>query len=295
MSEALSIEELVRRVQGGESELVKEIWERIKDFVHIKAKDMHAGDLTEDLEHECYFALLDAIDNYDDSQGFKFLSYAGPCFRGRMQTYLARERGEYVLPAYLLERVRKYKRFVSNFESQYGRRPSGAEIMTACGWSWEEFRNVLAHRNADRVASLDEPLKDEEGAYTLGDTVSGGPDPAEQVEEEIFREQLRRDVWEAVDTLPDQQARAIRMHYQDRRTYQEIGADMGVSIEAGRQVCAKGLRTLRSSRRTRNKLRAYYVDIYGEATRGALSGFLNSRISSTERAALKDLGEWWND
>ena len=269
------------------------LWNRIASFVRAKAKDMHAGDLTEDLEQECYFALLDAVERFDPSQGIKFLSYAGPCFRGWMQSYLERKCGMHVIPSYLLGRIRKYKRFVSAFQQEHGREPSGAEIMSACSWSREELEKVMMYRNADTITSLDEPFTDEDGERTLADTISSGADPAEEVGEEIFRDQLKRDLWGTVDALPDDQARALRMHYQGQRTFQEIGAELGTSEADGRTICAKGLRALRSDRDTRRKLGPYYVDIYGMAMRGGLNSFMSSRTSATERAALIDLGEWW--
>ena len=292
MSEELSVEKLVQLIQGGEKTLIGMLWDRIESFVHIKAKDMHAGDLTEDLEQECYFALLDAVERFDPSQGAKFLSYAGECFQGRMKSYLERKCGMYVLPSYLLNRVRQYKRFVSDFQQEYGRSPSGAEIMTAFGWSLEEYKTVLANRNTDTIRSLDAPLTDEDEDYTLGDTISADADPAGEVEEDIFQEQLRRDLWGAVDALPEQQSLALRLHYQDQKTLRDIGQELGISPEGSRQICAKGLRSLRSNRETRKKLSSYYVDIYGIATRGGVGNFMNTRMSSTERAAFIDMGEY---
>lgn len=291
MSEELSVEELVRLIQGGEKALIGTLWDRIANFVHAKAKDMHAGDLTEDLEQECYFALLDAVERFDASQGAKFLTYAGLCFQGWMRSYLERKCGMYVLPSYLLNRVRQYKRFVSDFQQEYGRSPSGAEIMTAFGWSLEEYKTVLANRNADTIRSLDAPLTDEDEDYTLGDTISADADPAGEVEEDIFQEQLKRDLWGAVDALPEQQSLALRLHYQDQKTLRDIGQELGISPEGSRQICAKGLRSLRSKRETREKLRSYYIDIFGIASRGSVGSFMNTRTSSTERAAFIDMGE----
>ena len=183
--------------------------------------------------------------------------------------------------------------FASAFQQEHGREPSGAEIMSACSWSREELEKVMMYRNADTITSLDEPFTDEDGERTLADTISSGADPAEEVGEEIFRDQLKRDLWGTVDALPDDQARALRMHYQGQRTFQEIGAELGTSEADGRTICAKGLRALRSDRDTRRKLGPYYVDIYGMAMRGGLNSFMSSRTSATERAALIDLGEWW--
>lgn len=292
MSEELSVEELVQLIQGGEKALIGTLWDRIANFVHAKAKDMHAGDLTEDLEQECYFALLDAVERFDASQGAKFLTYAAYWFNARMRRYLGTQTGAAVLPVNLLARVRKYRRLQCEFQRDHGRRPTGAEVLAATGWQLPDLITVLDNLNADTAVSLDASLDDDDGDFTLADTIAADDDPAGQAEDEVFHEQMRRDVWDTVNMLPARQAEALTQHYRDDRTYKEIGVVMGVSVEGARQICATGIRELRRRKETKTRLRGYYVDIFGEATHGALNTFLRTRMSSTERAALKDMGEW---
>lgn len=292
MSDEVTIEDLVNRIQHGNTALVGELWERIYKFVHAKAHDMHAGDLTEDLEQECYFALLDAIDNFDGALGYKFLTYASHWFKQRMHRYMTMRGGGPVLPANLLPRLRKYRRIASEFQRDNGRKPSGAEVMAATGWTLDDLITVLENINADTTASLDAPLTDENEDFTLADTIAGAPDPADLTEETVFREQLRRDVWAAVDTLPAQQAEVLTRHYHDESTYKDIDTDMHLPDGKTRQLCAKGLRTLRSNKEITRQLRPYYIDLYGEGMRGGLSSFFHTRTSSTERAALLDMGEY---
>lgn len=288
----MSNEELVTMIQRGNTALVGELWERVYKFVHVKAADMHAGDLTPDLEQECYFALLDAIDHFDDAAGCKFLTYAAHWFNARMRRYLDTQTGAAVLPVNLLARVRKYKRLQQEFQRDHGRRPTGAEVLAATGWTLDDLITVLDNLNADTAASLDAPLDDNGDDFTLADTVAGGADPAELVSEAAFHEQMRRDVWETVDTLPAQQAEALTRHYRDGSTYQDIENAMNLRTGQTRQLCAKGLRTLRSDKDAARRLRPYYIDLYGEAMRGSVNSFFNTRTSSTERAALLDMGEY---
>lgn len=291
LPEEITIEEMVSRIQGGERDLIGELWDRIHDFVWKLVNEMHDEDQEEDLEHECYLGLLDAVEHYDADQDVKFLTYAAKCLKGRMWVYLDRNSGRYVLPSYLLLKVRQYRRFVSEYQSRHGRKPSGHIIMAAHGWSPDEFANVLKHKNGVDVQSLDEPLTDD-SEFTLGDTIQSSGDPAAEVEAAIFQDQLKRDLWGAVDRLPDQQARAIRMCFENQCTFKEIGEQLGVSTSTGHGICNKGLRRLRND--SRAHLRTYYVDLYGEGVKGGLNGFRTSGMSSTERAALKLMGEWWD-
>ena len=293
MPDEVTKEELVSRIKNGEKELIGELWDRVKQFAYVMAKDMRAGDMTEDLEQECFLALLDAVRNYEETEGTQFLTYATFHFRARMWRYLRHESGGREIPHHMIEKLRKYRRTVADFQREYGREPSGIEIMARCGWTVKELIRIKENLNADKTDSLDAPLSESED-LTLADTVPGGSDPAEEVEDKIFREQLSRDLWAAVDRLPAEQAAVIRSKYQEEKTFQEIEDDLGLTEGDARQLSAKGLRELRS-RRNRTRLRPYYIDLFGEGVRGGLHAFFNSGTSSTERAALKLMGAWWEN
>jgi len=286
-------EELVFMIKRGDTALIGELWERVYDFVHVKALSMHAGDLTEDLEQECYFALLDAVDNFDDMAGCKFLTYAGYWFKARMHRYLAMKGGGPILPVNLLPRLRKYRRVVSDFQRDNGRRPSGAEVIAITGWTLADLIAVVDNQNADKTVSTDAPLSDETENITLADTIAAADDPAETVEDAVFHEQMQRDVWRALDELPEQVARVISDRFKNERPHKDIGADMGISEGKTRQICAKGLRMIRSDEKAMDILRPYAVDLYGEGMRGSFKNFLVTGVSSTERAAFKDLGMYF--
>ena len=144
MSEEVTNEEIVSRIKNGERELIGELWDRVKQFAHVKAKDMHAGDMTEDLEQECFLALLDAVRNYEEEEGTQFLTYAAFHFRARMWKYMLHEAGGREIPHHMIEKLRKYRRTVADFQREHGREPSGAEIMARCG------QDVQPGRSADR-------------------------------------------------------------------------------------------------------------------------------------------------
>ena len=293
MSEEVTNEEIVSRIKNGERELIGELWDRVKQFAHVKAKDMHAGDMTEDLEQECFLALLDAVRNYEKEEGTQFLTYASFHFRARMWKYMHHEAGGREIPHHMIEKLRKYRRTVADFQREHGRDPSGAEIMARCGWTVKELIRIKESLNADRTDSLDAPLTEDEN-LTLADTLPGDANPAEEVEDKVFREQLARDLWGAVDELPKDQAAALRCKYQGEKTFQEIENDLSLPAGQARQLTYRGLHQLRS-RGTRARLRPYYIDLFGEGVRGGLHAFFNSGTSSTERAALKLMGAWWEN
>ena len=293
MSEKVTNEELVLRIRRGEKDLIGVLWDRVKQYAHVKACDMKAGDMVEDLEQECFLALVDAIKNYDEKAGAAFLTYAAFHFRARMWRYMHHETGARRIPQYMIERMRKYRKFVADFRRELGRDPSDLEIMSGCKWSRKVLGRIQESLDADRTASLDAPLDDGDG-LTLADTVPGGADPAEEVEDRIVREQLSRELWGAVDRLPEQQSYVIRGYYQEEKSFREIEDDLGLPEGNARQISANGLHVLRSPG-NKARFRPYMISLFGESVRGGLQFFLSSGTSSTERAALKDMGAWWEE
>lgn len=286
MSEEVTNEEIVSRIKNGEKELIGELWNRVKQFARVKAKDMHAGDMTEDLEQEGFLAMLDAVKNYEEDKGAQFLTYAAFHFRSRMWRYMHHEAGGREIPFHMIEKTRKYRRTVADFRRDFGRDPFGVEIMDRCGWTMRELTTVIKGLNADRTASLDAPLTEDE-SLTLADTVQDDADPAEMVEDRAFHEQLKRDLWETVDQLPEIQADVIRGRYKEGLTLEKVGERKGFNREKARQTEAKALRNLRTGK-SLERLRPFYQELYGSAVQcGGPTMFSRTWTSSTEREAIR--------
>lgn len=298
MTEEWSNEDLVADIQAGRNrkENLSRLWTQVRPFVCTIAARYGARDETEDLIQEGYFGILEALRKYDAGQGATFLTFAEYDIRARMNQYV-RGAGIVRLPAWMAEAAQKYKKTVAEFEKTNGRNPSDIEVafllrinVDRAGKWMQKLDRIRAA--AKEIESLDAPL-DKDDDFTLADTIASGKDPAEAVEDDLFQEQLRRDIWAAVDALPAQQAEALARHYRDESTFQDIEAAMALSEGESRQLCAKGLRTLRSDKKTTGMLRPYYVDLYGISSRGSIRKFFSAGMSSTERAALIDMGEYW--
>ena len=270
------------------------LWSRIKDYVRTIANGFGAGDQTDDLVQESYFGVMNAVSRYDPAKGANFLTYATYHIRAVMLRYLECS-GDTRLPAFMAERVRKYKKFCTDFQKAHGRKPNGIELKTVFGISltpreWQEFvTRVTTAANMISSASLDAPL-DEDGALTLCDLQMAPDDPEGEVIDSVFRRQLSDTIWRQVDALPEVQAGVIHDRYQGGLTLEQVGDKNGYTRERARMIEAKAMRKLRE-RESLDQLRPFYRELYGDALRGGLDSFISSWTSSTERVALRLLNK----
>lgn len=275
----MTIEELVTEIQRGNKELTGELWVQIQGFVKKCASEFHAGDLTEDLTQEGYFGMLEAVKHFDGTRGYRFTTYAQYHIKNSMRRWLIKARPGIRIPEHMVLKVRKYDKFVSDFVRENGREPSDLEARIML--RMPDVKEVRAAAMMD-PGSLDAEISTADG-LTLGDVHAVAPDNAEDVIESVFQEQLRQDLWNTVDELPERWGQVIKAKYKEDKTYREIAEEFHVTDEAIRNNVAKGMRRLRSEK----KLKAYYGEIYGAGVRcTGVSVFERTWTSSTERAAI---------
>lgn len=287
-------EQLVIRIKARENiaDNLEQLYNQTRRFIHSIAWRFRGSGEMEDLEQEGYLALYDAIDGFDPAAGCKFLTYAEYWIRQRMQRYLQMNGSCMRLPVHCQERVRRYERFLSEFEREYGREPSEWEAQSNFGFTLEQIEDIKKSVCIARLGSLDTPVKGLDGGEdtTLSELVADPANLEEEVLDRVERETLRTVLWDCVDSLEGRQPEVIRQRYQEGRTLADIGAEYGLTINAIRQMESKALRELRKSRNT-NLLRPFIPEdekIYSMGLVGnGVGRFNRTWTSSTERAALK--------
>ena len=88
LGEAMTNEELVMEIQQGNKDKLNDLWLQVSDFIRSCAREFNAGDFEEDLVQESYFGLLEAAQRFDNSQGCKFLTFAGYYIKNSMRRFL---------------------------------------------------------------------------------------------------------------------------------------------------------------------------------------------------------------
>lgn len=112
----------------------------------------------------------------------------------------------------------------------------------------------------NNAVSLNEPFGDEDASKTLEDTVSDPHDVIEDVEEKVFREQLSRCMYNALDRMPQKQHEAVKSSYLNGKTYNEIAGKLGCSQSYVGQLVKSGLKSLRKD----ENIKEMWNILYGE-------------------------------
>lgn len=288
-------EELAARIRAGEniSQNMAVLYDQVKAFIHSVAwKYRGQGVELEDLVQEGFLGLYDAVAGYDPGQGTSFLTYAGKWIHQKMLRYIQENGSSLRLSCHAQEKQREYSRFCGAFEMEYGRRPTEAETALCLGITPEQSRERQKTARMVALVSLDAPVTGTDGGEdtTAGELVPSAGNLEEEVLERMHQEELRRTIWDCVDSLPDKQPEVIRRRYQGAQSLRQIGEAVGVSTERVRQMEGKALRELRAPSKAK-RLRPFLPEadrVYSEALKGGgAANFGRTWTSSTERVALQ--------
>lgn len=286
-------EELAALIKAGvnvDSNMLQ-LYEQTKSFIHAIAKRYHGWAEVEDLEHEGFLALYDAIAGYDAGKGYKFLTYAGYWIKLRISHYVD---GCHAIriPAPKRKMLQEYKRVVDAFSISLGRKPVQHEIAANMGLTVGQVEDIEALIVLEQIASLDAPLTGDGDRGTLGDMIPCNDEFESDVIEDTHQGELGAILWPLVDALPDDQEYILRQRYQGGRTYASISHDMGIDTGQAKGIEYKALRKLRFSRESRRlcSFLPEYDEIYSRGIVGnGVEKFNTTWESSTERVALWDM------
>ncbi|MBS4932946.1 MAG: sigma-70 family RNA polymerase sigma factor, partial [Clostridiales bacterium] len=191
------------------------------------------------------------------------------------------------IPVHRQEDIRKYNKAVLNFEMKWNRKPTDSELSTLLGMNVEKLDHIRKSLEMGQITSLDEFIKGDIDV-TLSETIVSDADIEEQVIGSMNQQEVKRVLWDMVDTLPEDYPLLLRLRYQERLTYKVIGEKLGVTGDAIRQKEARAIKEL--SRSKRKNVLALYVDGYIKdmSLKGTgVERFRTTWTSATERTALK--------
>ena len=250
----ISNEELVARIRAGQDikthmqQLYNENLPLIRKFI----KPFLPYEEEADLLQQAYFGLHRATQMFESSENVRFMTYSKFWIQQEVRRYLENNGSLIRIPSHKKQQGIQYKRFLQEYEREYGRPPSDLEAAEDLGVSLDELTKIKI--SIQGVSSLDMPLKtgkaDDE--ISLGDTIADRSNLEDDVVDEIFEEQRKATVWRIVEDYTDaQQEKVIRLYFKENKTLSEIAAETGVSLERIRQIKASGLRQLRRGKALR--------------------------------------------
>lgn len=261
-----SNEELVARIQAGEDvqENMLRLWQQNKGFVVKIARRYSAGAEMEDLEQEGYIALHEAVKNYNPERGMSFINYSAFYIKRRMRICADNNRAVH-LSSCAEDEVQQYKKILRQYQQEYGCKPSDLEMSSFLCVSQEKLKQIKKTAQMSNIKSLSEPVQGADEDLSLGDTVASPENMEAEVIQKIDREQMKRELWLAVDQLPGKGAGILRLIYQGGITREQAGARMGVSATKAREIEYKALRTLRQPSRNK-RFRKYHEEYLHAST-----------------------------
>jgi len=248
--------ELAQRVKRGEQDAIKKLTECNLRFVVSVAKDYQGQGLPlTDLINEGNLGLIKAVERFDETRGFKFISYAVWWIRQSILQALAEHSRIVRLPLNRVGTIGKITKEAEILEQQYERTPSQDEIAEGLDMRTNEISDAI--RISRRHHSLNTPFREGE-KNSLIDVISDSAQPMPDYR--LMGESLKQEIRDALSTLKEREREVIKMYFGIDREYaltlNEIGEEFNLTRERVRQIKEKAIRRLRHKSRSK-KLRAY--------------------------------------
>ena len=247
---------LARKIKEGDKDALQKLTRANLRFVVSVAKQyQHQGLSLPDLINEGNIGLIKAAEKFDDTRGFKFISYAVWWIRQSIMQALADQSRLVRLPLNQVGSVNKINKISHKFEQEFERKPSIAEIAEEINLPQERVSDAIKGNN--RHVSMDAPLTDGND-NGLADLLQGNEGP--DIDTHLLLESLREELKLALNILDERERFVIEAFYginQPEMTLQEIGAKKGLTRERVRQIREKAIRKLRKN--TQNKLLKSYL------------------------------------
>jgi RNA polymerase sigma factor for flagellar operon FliA len=180
--------------------------------------------------------LLEAIKNYDVSQGASFETYAGIRIRGAMLDEL--RRADWA-PRSVHKKARMVAEAIREIENQVGREARDAEVAERLQMSVTEYQQILQDTVSCKTFSVEELLQGEDSVI---DDIHTGYQPEEQLIQENFRQALAK----AIAELPERERLVVSLYYDEELNLREIGLVLDVSESRVSQICSQAMLRLRA-------------------------------------------------
>ncbi len=257
--ELVSVEEeveLAQRIRKGDQKALERLTKANLRFVVSVAKQYQNQGLSlADLINEGNLGLIKAAEKFDETRGFKFISYAVWWIRQSILQALAEQSRIVRLPLNQVGAAGKINRILSKFEQENERRPSVDEISEQLDLPREkvdEAMSVSGHH-----VSVDAPFVDGDENSLLDVLIN---DDSPMADKELVDESLKREIRSALKHLNERERNIIEAFFginQPELTLEEIGQKYGLTRERVRQIKEKAIRQLRDN--SKNKILKTYL------------------------------------
>ncbi len=244
---------LAQKIRNGDRKALERLTKANLRFVVSVSKQYQNQGLTlPDLINEGNLGLIKAAERFDETRGFKFISYAVWWIRQSILQALAEQARIVRLPLNKIGTINKINKAYSELEQKYERPPSAEELGEFLEVSADEVRQSLS--NSGRHLSMDAPLSENDESSSsmydvLPNTYMNSP------EKELVTDSLRKDIERSLSTLTIREGEVVRLYYGLNGRYpltlEEIGEQFDLTRERVRQIKEKAIRRLKHTSRSR--------------------------------------------
>ena len=243
--------ELAQRIKAGDQIALEKLTKANLRFVVSVAKQYQNQGLTlPDLINEGNLGLIKSAQRFDETRGFKFISYAVWWIRQSILQALAEQSRIVRLPLNKIGSINKINKTYAFLEQSHERPPSAEEIAKELDMTINDVKESM--KNSGRHVSMDAPLVEGEDS-NLYDVLRSGESP--NPDKDLLHESLRTEIERALETLTPREADVIRLYFglgnQHPMTLEEIGETFDLTRERVRQIKEKAIRRLKHTSRSK--------------------------------------------
>jgi RNA polymerase primary sigma factor len=242
---------LARKIKSGDNEALKKLVKANLRFVVSVAKQYQNQGITlPDLINEGNLGLMKAAQRFDETRGFKFISYAVWWIRQAILQALAEQSRIVRLPVNKIGSINRINRAFARLEQTYEREPSSQEIAEMLEMVPEDVKEAL--KTNGRTLSMDAPISSEED-NTMYDVIPSTDAPSP--DKNLINESLAYEIERALCTLSPRESKVLKLYFglgmKHPYTLEEIGEELSLTRERVRQIKEKAIKRIQFTTRCR--------------------------------------------
>ena len=243
--------ELAQRIRQGDKIALEKLTKaNLRFVVSVSKQYQNQGLSLPDLINEGNLGLIKAAQRFDETRGFKFISYAVWWIRQSILQALAEQSRIVRLPLNKIGSINKINKTYAKLEQEFEREPNAEEIAEALDITEAEVKESM--KNAGRHVSMDAPLVQDED-NNMYDVLKS--DEVITPETELLYESLRKEIDRAISTLTPREADVVKLYFglngSHPMTLEEIGEKFDLTRERVRQIKEKAIRRLKHTSRSK--------------------------------------------
>ncbi len=243
--------ELAKRIRTGDHEALEILINaNLRFVVSVSKQYQNQGLSLPDLINEGNLGLIKAAQRFDETRGFKFISYAVWWIRQSILQALAEQARIVRLPLNKIGSINKINKTFSRLEQEYQREPTVEEVAEMLETSPELIEDSLNVSNLH--ISMDAPLKEEEGV-NMYDVILNDDSPSP--DRNLITGSLKKEIERSLSTLEEREAEILRYYYglnnKQPHSLEEIGIEFSLTRERVRQIKEKAIKKLKNHYRNR--------------------------------------------